>query len=93
MNILALDWDKALDRALGAIECVKFKDEPGELAWAIVYRAMPRAVVALLRDPEPGLTPKQIEKLKAKSVQFDTNLTAADVVINEEFFEHPGRSP
>jgi uncharacterized protein YjbI with pentapeptide repeats len=87
------DLRTALDDSLKAVQCVRFKDRTdGELAWALVYTAMTRAVVGLVNDLKQPLTADTYERLVATAPEADRGLDGAGVALDRAFFDHPGWS-
>src|SRR5579883_177736 len=80
----------ALEEALKAVQCIKFKDKDGELAWALVYNAMTRAAAGFLGVLQPQLAAGTHERLVAAAIETDRKLEAAGVTLNQDFFDHPG---
>jgi len=49
-SLFKADSEKAIEKALEAVQCIKFKDrQHSELAWALVSTEMTRAVVSVVR--------------------------------------------
>jgi hypothetical protein len=92
LSLWKSDLEATKKEAFGAIEYVKFKSNDGELAWALVYNSMTRALSGLLTDSKLGITREQADKIADRAAEFDGKLAAADIAIDQAFFDHPGWS-
>jgi hypothetical protein len=92
VDLPTMQWKDALEQAIEAIQCVKFEDDPGGLAWSLVYRAMMRALPDLAKEGRlsEGWSPANP---KPDLNRLDAELLADRVSIDEAFFQHPGWSP
>src|SRR5262249_2126827 len=86
------DFPGAEKEAFGAIQYVKFKEDDGELAWALVYNSMTRAIVGLLPHDSAHINADQMAKLAAWADKFDGKIAAAGIAIDQTFFDRPGWS-
>src|SRR5262249_40949070 len=88
----AMKWGDAATEVLKGVECVKFKDDRGGLAWSLVYRAMTKAILGLLDESRTVLTPAQVQQMEVQAKADDQELLAEGVAIDKQFFDHPGWS-
>ena len=85
-------WDRAALGASEALQAVGLKDDPPRLAWLLIRRALTHAIFALTREVVPRFTAED-EDFERLSEEIEPTLGDVEIVVNQDFFEHPRQLP
>ena len=88
-------YDSAVKSALEAVTSVKLKDDPGLLAYSLIWRSLTKVLMDLAKDSLTYLSPpqdfdqKQFDFIKDLPFDFERK----DLTIDASFFQNPAQLP
>ncbi|NCS49060.1 MAG: hypothetical protein GPJ29_14070 [Microcystis aeruginosa BK11-02] len=94
LNGLFLQWDDLAENGVEVLDALGLSRTPGELAGLLIIRSLMEAMKELLKS-NADLLPEAVEKLPLQELyrQITDSLQEQELILDRDFFEHPGRLP
>jgi len=92
VNGVTGNWTGLAGDVLDAGVAVGLDNNPGQVAWLLIYRSLNRALANLITDNRVLLV-RQPENLDAICDRLEESLTSLDLTIDKEFFQFPRQFP
>ncbi|MDB9415017.1 pentapeptide repeat-containing protein [Microcystis aeruginosa] len=94
LNGLFLQWDDLAENGVEVLDALGLSRTPGELAGLLISQSLMKAMKGLLKS-NADLLPQEVEKLPLKELyrQITDFLEEPELILDQDFFEHPERLP
>ena len=94
LNGAFLQWDDLAENGVEVLDALGLSRTPGELAGLLIIRSLMKAMKGLLKS-NADLLPQEVEKLPLKELyrQITDFLEEPELILDQDFFEHPERLP
>ncbi|MBE9071467.1 pentapeptide repeat-containing protein [Microcystis sp. LEGE 08355] len=94
LNGAFLKWDDLAENGVEVLDDLGLSRTPGELAGLLIIRSLMEAMKGLLKS-NADLLPQEVEKLSLKELyrQITDFLEEPELILDQDFFEHPERLP
>jgi hypothetical protein len=94
LNGAFLQWDDLAENGVEVLDDLGLSRTPGELAGLLISQSLMKAMKGLLKS-NADLLPQEVEKLPLKELyrQITDFLEEPELILDRDFFEHPGRLP
>ena len=94
LNGLFLQWDDLAENGVEVLDALGLSRTPGELAGLLISQSLMKAMKGLLKS-NVDLLPQEVEKLPLKELyrQITDFLEEPELILDQDFFEHPERLP
>ncbi|GCL57859.1 pentapeptide repeat-containing protein [Microcystis aeruginosa] len=94
LNGAFLQWDDLAENGVEVLDDLGLSRTPGELAGLLIIRSLMEAMKGLLKS-NADLLPQEVEKLPLKELyrQITDFLEEPELILDQDFFEHPERLP
>ncbi len=94
LNGAFLQWDDLAENGVEVLDDLGLSRTPGELAGLLISQSLMKAMKGLLKS-NADLLPQEVEKLPLKELyrQITDFLEEPELILDQDFFEHPERLP
>ncbi len=94
LNGAFLQWDDLAENGVEVLDALGLSRTPGELAGLLISQSLMKAMKGLLKS-NADLLPQEVEKLPLKELyhQITDFLEEPELILDQDFFEHPERLP
>ncbi|MFN7198408.1 MAG: pentapeptide repeat-containing protein [bacterium] len=94
LNGAFLQWDDLAENGVEVLDDLGLSRTPGELAGLLISQSLMKAMKGLLKS-NADLLPQEVEKLPLKELyrQITDFLQEPELILDQDFFEHPERLP
>lgn len=94
LNGAFLQWDDLAENGVEVLDALGLSRTPGELAGLLISQSLMKAMKGLLKS-NADLLPQEVEKLSLKELyrQITDFLEEPELILDQDFFEHPERLP
>ncbi|MCZ8248375.1 pentapeptide repeat-containing protein [Microcystis sp. LE19-195.1E] len=94
LNRAFLQWDDLAENGVEVLDALGLSRTPGELAGLLISQSLMKAMKGLLKS-NADLLPQEVEKLPLKELyrQITDFLEEPELILDQDFFEHPERLP
>jgi len=94
LNRAFLKWDDLAENGVEVLDALGLSRTPGELAGLLISQSLMKAMKGLLKS-NADLLPQEVEKLPLKELyrQITDFLEEPELILDQDFFEHPERLP
>ncbi|MDB9544719.1 pentapeptide repeat-containing protein [Microcystis aeruginosa CS-1036] len=94
LNGAFLKWDDLAENGVEVLDDLGLSRTPGELAGLLISQSLMKAMKGLLKS-NADLLPQEVEKLPLKELyrQITDFLEEPELILDQDFFEHPERLP
>ncbi|MDB9403108.1 pentapeptide repeat-containing protein, partial [Microcystis sp. CS-574] len=94
LNGAFLQWDDLAENGVEVLDDLGLSRTPGELAGLLISQSLMEAMKGLLKS-NADLLPQEVEKLPLKELyrQITDFLEEPELILDQDFFEHPERLP
>ncbi|MBE9243983.1 pentapeptide repeat-containing protein [Microcystis aeruginosa LEGE 00239] len=94
LNGAFLKWDDLAENGVEVLDALGLSRTPGELAGLLISQSLMKAMKGLLKS-NADLLPQEVEKLPLKELyrQITDFLEEPELILDQDFFEHPERLP
>ncbi len=94
LNRAFLQWDDLAENGVEVLDALGLSRTPGELAGLLISQSLMKAMKGLLKS-NAYLLPQEVEKLPLKELyrQITDFLEEPELILDQDFFEHPERLP
>ncbi|MCA2716989.1 pentapeptide repeat-containing protein [Microcystis sp. M169S2] len=94
LNGAFLQWDDLAENGVEVLDALGLSRTPGELAGLLISQSLMKAMKGLLKS-NAYLLPQEVEKLPLKELyrQITDFLEEPELILDQDFFEHPERLP
>ncbi len=88
------NWDDLAENGVEVLDALGLSQTPGELAGLLISQSLMKAMKGLLKS-NADLLPQEVEKLPLKELysQITDSLQEQELILDQDFFEHPERLP
>ncbi len=88
------NWDDLAENGVEVLDALGLSRTPGELAGLLISQSLMKAMKGLLKS-NADLLPQEVEKLPLKELyrQITDFLEEPELILDQDFFEHPERLP
>ncbi|NCS00933.1 MAG: hypothetical protein GPJ06_01585 [Microcystis aeruginosa G13-11] len=94
LNGAFVKWDDLAENGVEVLDALGLSRTPGELAGLLISQSLMKAMKGLLKS-NADLLPQEVEKLPLKELyrQITDFLEEPELILDQDFFEHPERLP
>ncbi|NCR35290.1 MAG: hypothetical protein GPJ12_07155 [Microcystis aeruginosa S11-01] len=94
LNGAFVKWDDLAENGVEVLDALGLSRTPGELAGLLISQSLMKAMKGLLKS-NADLLPQEVEKLPLQELyrQITDSLQEQELILDRDFFEHPGRLP
>ena len=87
------NWSGVGASMVDASAALGLQDEPGEIAWLLIYKSLVRAIFALAESNQDLLLVNQTKDLEKLCGQLDLSLEDMELSLSSDFFRRPKQLP
>ena len=88
VNVGFLQWDDLAENGVELLESLGLETKPEEIAGLLLVRSLMQAIANLVKEYEASLIAKP-ENYEYFSEQLTSAIANQELILNEDFFEHP----